>query len=110
MFAQQGAILHIIELNATAADEVVKEINDTGVKAFAHSCNVANQNEVVAAFDKIGSINIFANNAGIAHMGKAGTIEKVDFDWVINVNVKGVYNCLYAAIPQLQKDGETELS
>ena len=105
LFAKQGATVHIIEVNATAADEAVKEINDAGGRAFAHSCTVANQKEVVAAFDKIGSINILVNNAGIAHIGKAATTEEMDFDRVINVNVKGVYNCLYTAIPQLQKNG-----
>ena len=105
LFAKQLSTVHIIELNTTAAEDVVKEINDTGGKAYAHSCNIANQKEVVAAFDNIGKINILVNNAGIAHIGKAATTEESDFDRVINVNVKGVYNCLYAAIPQLQKNG-----
>ena len=105
LFAKQGAIVHIIELNSSAAEEVVCKINETGGAAFAHSCNVANQHEVISVFNKIGSINILINNAGIAHIGKATTTEETDFDKVINVNVKGVYNCLYVAIPQLQKNG-----
>ncbi len=105
LFAKQGAAVHIIELNEAAAEEVTKEINAAGVKAFAHSCNVTSQKEVLAAFDRIGSIDILINNAGIAHIGKAATTGEIDFDHVINVNVKGVYNCLYAAIPCLQKNG-----
>ena len=42
---------------------------------------------------------------GIAHIGKADTTLEADFDRVINVNVKGVYNCVYAAIPLLRKLG-----
>jgi NAD(P)-dependent dehydrogenase (short-subunit alcohol dehydrogenase family) len=60
---------------------------------------------VLATFEKIGNINILLNNAGIAHIGKADTTDEADFDRVMNVNVKGVYNCIYAAIPQLRNSG-----
>lgn len=68
-----------------------------------HACNVASHSEVVATFEKIGNIHILVNNAGIAHVGKVDTTEESDFDRIMNVNVKGVYNCLYAAIPQFRK-------
>jgi NAD(P)-dependent dehydrogenase (short-subunit alcohol dehydrogenase family) len=71
----------------------------------AHACNVANQQEVIDTFGKIDNFNILVNNAGIAHIGKADTTLEADFDRVINVNVKGVYNCVYAAIPLLRKLG-----
>ena len=64
---------------------------------------MANQQEVVATFKKIGNINILVNNAGIAHIGKVDTTPEADFDRIMNVNVKGVYNCLHAAIPQFRK-------
>ena len=59
----------------------------------------------IVAFEKIGNINILINNAGIAHVGKVETTPEADFDRVMSVNVKGVYNCLYAAIPQLRLSG-----
>ena len=105
LFAQQGAEVHIIELSAESAREAVKEITANGGQALAHACNVANQQEVLAVFEKIGNINILLNNAGIAHIGKADTTVEADFDRVMNVNVKGVYNCIYAAIPQLRNSG-----
>ena len=45
------------------------------------------------------------NNAGIAHIGKADTTSENDFDRVMAVNVKGVYNCIHAAIPKLRQSG-----
>ena len=45
------------------------------------------------------------NNAGIAHVGKADNTSEEDFDKIVNVNIKGVYNCLHAAIPQLKESG-----
>lgn len=102
-FAKQGAIVHIIEMDMNAADAVLKEIEQLNGKAFAHHCNVSIQKEVVDVFENIGGINILVNNAGIAHIGKADTTSEKDFDRLMQVNVKGVYNCIYAAIPQLRK-------
>lgn len=102
LFAQQGAEVHIIELNEENAAATVQEIKAAGGQATAYSCNVSNQTEVVETFGKIGALHILVNNAGIAHIGKADTTSEEDFDRVMKVNVKGVYNCLYAAIPHLR--------
>jgi NAD(P)-dependent dehydrogenase (short-subunit alcohol dehydrogenase family) len=45
------------------------------------------------------------NCAGISHIGKADTTSEEDFDKVYNVNVKGIYNCLHAAIPVMKTSG-----
>ena len=105
LFAQQGAEVHIIELTDDSAKTAVEEIAAASGKIFSHACNVANQQDVMAIFEKIGAIHILVNNAGIAHVGKADTTPEADFDRVVNVNIKGVYNCLYAAIPQLRISG-----
>lgn len=105
LFAKQGAEVHIVELTEESAKEAVAEITAAGGKVFSHACNVANQPEVLATFEKIGNINILINNAGIAHVGKVETTPEADFDRVMSVNVKGVYNCLYAAIPQFRLSG-----
>ena len=102
LFAKQGAEVHIIELSVESAQDVVDEIKKAGGNVFSYACNVANQKEVLATFDKIGNINLLINNAGIANVGKVDTTSESDFDRVMEVNVKGVYNCLFAAIPQLR--------
>ncbi|WP_442795880.1 SDR family NAD(P)-dependent oxidoreductase [Pelobium manganitolerans] len=104
LFAKQGATVHIIELNTASADETVKEISAYG-EAFAHSCDVANQQQVKRVFNEIGKIDILVNNAGIAHIGKADTTEEADFDRVYQVNVKGAYNCFYAVLPIMKQNG-----
>ena len=103
LFAGQGAVVHILEWNTDTANETAEEIKKDNGKAFVHKCNVANQQEVLAIFENIGAINILINNAGIAHIGKADNTKEEDFDKVIAVNVKEVYNCIHAAIPQLRK-------
>jgi len=104
LFAKQGAEVHIIELNADAADETVKEIIIAGGKAFSHTCDVSNQQQVVETFGKIGKADILVNNAGIAHIGRADNTGEEDFDRIYNVNVKGAYNCLFAAIPLMKEN------
>lgn len=105
VFAGQGAHVHILELSRSAAETVVNEIVDSGGVAQAHECNVTDQQQVLSVFEKIGKVDLLVNNAGIAHVGKADTTAEADFDRVINVNVKGAYNCLFAAIPKMKLAG-----
>jgi len=103
VFAKQGAHVHVIDLNEEQAAAVVNKIKSGGGKATAHTVDVANQSQVVSAFNKIAQINILVNSAGVSHIGKADTTTAEDFDRVYNVNVKGVYNCLFAAIPLMKE-------
>lgn len=107
LFAKQGAVVHIIELNESAALEAVEAINAQNLdnKAIVHACNVAIQNEVQAVFAKIRQVDILVNNAGIAHIGNVENTSEADFERVFSVNVKGVYNCLQAAIPTMRSGG-----
>ncbi|HEY1149897.1 MAG TPA: SDR family oxidoreductase [Pseudoduganella sp.] len=105
LFAQQGAAVHVIDVDDAACVQVVREIRELGGVVSAHPCDVTSQVEVKARMAEIGPFDILVNNAGIAHIGKADNTSEEDFDRVINVNVKGVYNCLHAAIPQLRANG-----
>lgn len=105
VLAKQGAEVHIIELSLEQAENTLQEIKHAGGAAFSYACDVSDHQAVIDTFNKIGQLNILVNNAGIAHIGKADTTEEADFDRIMRVNVKGVYNCLYAAIPQLRAAG-----
>jgi NAD(P)-dependent dehydrogenase (short-subunit alcohol dehydrogenase family) len=102
ILAKQGAIVHVIDINQEQASATVAEIGAD--KAIAHALDVTDQQETIALFEKIGAINILVNCAGISHIGNAINTSEADFEKVFQVNVKGVYNCLYAGIPQLQKN------
>lgn len=105
VFARQGAEVYILDWNEAAAQEVANSIIAEGGKASAHACDVSNQAQIVEIFQKIGPLDILVNNAGIAHIGTAESTSEADFDRVMNVNVKGVYNCLHAAIPMMKEKG-----
>jgi 2-keto-3-deoxy-L-fuconate dehydrogenase len=105
VFARQGAIVHIIELNLRNAEHTVKEILADGGQAQAYACDVSKQQQVSEVFNQIGEVNLLVNNAGIAHVGKAATTNEEDFDRVYQINVKGAYNCVHAALPLMQSKG-----
>ncbi|OGX83702.1 SDR family NAD(P)-dependent oxidoreductase [Hymenobacter coccineus] len=105
LFARQGAVVHILERDAAAAQEVVATIAAAGGTAHAHAADVGQQAEVVAAFQQIGQLDILVNNAGIAHVGNVESTTEADFERVYRVNVAGAYNCLFAAIPLLKAGG-----
>jgi NAD(P)-dependent dehydrogenase (short-subunit alcohol dehydrogenase family) len=105
LFAERGAIVHVVDLNEAASAAVVEEIRAQGGQAVGHACDVARQADVKGLMERIGPVDILVNNAGIAHIGKADDTSEEDFDRVMSVNVKGVYNCLHAAIPQLRANG-----
>ncbi|AZA74223.1 SDR family NAD(P)-dependent oxidoreductase [Chryseobacterium indoltheticum] len=103
--AANGAEVHILEITKQNGQETLEKIQSFGGNATVYACDVSKQKDVLTVFDQIGEINILVNNAGIAHIGKADTTSEEDFDRIYNVNIKGVYNCLFAAIPQIRKSG-----
>ncbi len=105
LFAQQGALVNILELNQTAADETVNQIVSSGGKAKAFACNIATQDEVNEVFQAIKRVDILVNNAGIAHVGNLENTSEEDFDRIFQVNVKGAYNCLYVGVPMMKNQG-----
>ncbi len=108
LFAQQGATVCILDVNDNAknvADEIINASN----KAFFYKCNISNQPEVKNVIEQIIqqhiSIDILINNAGIAHIGTAENTPPDDFERLINVNIKGVYNCLHEVLPFMKQKG-----
>ncbi|HVZ55876.1 MAG TPA: SDR family oxidoreductase [Chitinophagaceae bacterium] len=105
LFARQGARVHILELSESQGRETAVAITRAGGTAVVHACDVVNQQAVRSVFEQIGPVDILVNNAGIASIGKADTTPEEEFDRVMQVNVKGAYNCIRAAIPRLRQAG-----
>jgi len=105
VFAKQGATVHIIDLSEENAKQVLSEIEAEGGTGYVHQCDVSKQSNVQEIFNKIVRLNILVNNAGIAHVGNVENTTEQDFERVFSVNVKGVYNCLHAAVPIMKNNG-----
>lgn len=105
VFAQQGAIVHVTDISEESCMQTVYAIREAGGEAYGHVCDVTRQDAVVECYQQIGRIDILVNSAGISHIGKADTTPEQDFDRIVQVNIKGVYNSLYAAIPIMKQHG-----
>jgi 2-keto-3-deoxy-L-fuconate dehydrogenase len=107
LFGQQGAQVYILEMNLDAATETVAAITEKGGKATYLRCDVSAQKEVIKTMQTIkeesGKIDILINNAGVAHIGNVEQTAEEDLDRIYNINVKGVYNCIYACIPFMKE-------
>jgi NAD(P)-dependent dehydrogenase (short-subunit alcohol dehydrogenase family) len=104
VFAKQGAEVHLIDLNEDAVNATAKEIANADGKAVPHACDVTNQQQVKDIFNSIGNIDILVNSAGVSHVGTVETTNEEDFDRLYRVNVKGVYNCLHAAVSLMKQN------
>src|SRR6476620_3866198 len=105
LFAKQGAIVNVVDVNEEQLQETARQINELDGKAYARVCDVTQQQQVVDLYKQISTIHILVNNAGISHIGKAHTTSEEDFDRVMKVNVKGIYNSLFAALPLMIQHG-----
>ncbi|MGI8951889.1 MAG: SDR family NAD(P)-dependent oxidoreductase [Chitinophagaceae bacterium] len=104
LFAKQGAFVYVVDVNETNANSVVNEIQRSAGKASAYIADVANQKTITELFNQFQQINILINNAGISYVGNVENTTTEDFDRIYNINVKGIYNCLFAAIPSMKKN------
>lgn len=93
--------------NEAKANEVVDEIKALGQQAFAVKADVSNAEEVQSlmkqAIDTFGSIDILVNNAGITKDNLLMRMKENEWDDVININLKGVFNCTKAVTRQMMK-------
>lgn len=105
-FAAQGAIVCILELDADSAQKTVDGIVTKGGIAHAFGCNVSHQESVNHVFQSIikefQRVDILVNSAGIAHIGTVETTLEADLDRVYQVNIKGVYNTMKAAVTYMK--------
>src|SRR5690606_41556619 len=87
LFAQEGAHVHIVDLNADVAQLVVDQIISGGGQAKLHTCHVAQEAEVKRIIDSSGRIDILVNNGGMEHEGNLDICSSDDFERMINVNI-----------------------
>ncbi|EYP33140.1 3-oxoacyl-[acyl-carrier-protein] reductase [Staphylococcus aureus DAR1174] len=87
------------------AEAVVEEIEAKGVDSFAIQANVADADEVKAMIKEVvsqfGSLDVLVNNAGITRDNLLMRMKEQEWDDVIDTNLKGVFNCIQKATPQM---------
>ena len=93
--------------NEEEAIKVQEEILAYGVEVLLYKCDISDFNAVSemvkCSKEKFGNIDIMVNNAGITKDTLILRMKEEDFDKVIDVNLKGVFNCLKAITPIMVK-------
>ncbi|HVY22049.1 MAG TPA: SDR family oxidoreductase [Steroidobacteraceae bacterium] len=117
LFASRGAHLALMDVNDTDLQHTASLCSAHGVKAGTYRCNVASEDDVIAAFDKVASdfkrLDVLINNAGILrdamlvkrdnHQVKKMSLEH--WQQVIDVNLTGVFLCGREAAEHMIKFG-----
>lgn len=99
-FAREGADIVVADVNLEIAQKTALEIEGLGRKALALEMDVTNFEKVEEGInkilDKMGKVDILVNNAGITKDNLLLRMSQADWDVVINVNLKGTFNCIKA--------------
>lgn len=108
--AAAGAQVIVSDLNQQGGEETVQLIRDAGGEAIFTLCNVAKADDVKAMVDlavrTYGGVDIALNNAGVGGvMQNTDRIDEQTWDFVMDVNLKGVWLCMKYQIPEMLARG-----
>jgi 3-oxoacyl-[acyl-carrier protein] reductase len=117
-FAEEGASVAVWDVNDSGSDALVDELRKAGGKGRFRKVNVTDKTSVEDAVAEIvsgwGRLDVLVNNAGITRDSQlvkwkdgaqTGGMDDAAFDAVIAVNLKGVFHCTRAVVPQMIKQG-----
>jgi 3-oxoacyl-[acyl-carrier protein] reductase len=111
LFAKNGCDIAICDVNAEVLESTKKDIEALGRKVLTDVVDVTKSDQVDSfvqkTLDKFSRIDILVNNAGITRDGLLVRMQENDWDLVLNVNLKGAFNCTKAVskIMMKQRDG-----
>ena len=105
-FAREGARPALVDVDKAILEAARNEIKKTREEVLAISCDITRSAEVKAMVGQVrnifGRIDILVNNAGIIRRGTIETISEEDWDRVIEVNLKGTFNCCKAVVETMK--------
>ena len=100
LFAQEGSDVVIWDVNLADAQKVGSEVASYGRKSLAAQVDVTKYASVEVGLniilDKFGKVDILVNNAGITKDNLILRMSELEWDAVLNVNLKGTFNCIKA--------------
>jgi NAD(P)-dependent dehydrogenase (short-subunit alcohol dehydrogenase family) len=109
-FGRAGMNVVVADIDTEVARKAADMLHRDQIKAVPVHCDVTLRSEVQrAALDAVGAfgkIHIVCNNAGVAVGGPLGTVGDRDWDWIIDVNLKGVVYGVETFLPLIKSHGE----
>jgi 3-oxoacyl-[acyl-carrier protein] reductase len=108
-FLREGAKVAIIDSDKERLEILKKEIDPKNKGVMVIPCNITKGSDVNGMVDQVrkgfGRIDVLVNNAGIIRRGTIETVTEEDWDRVIEVNLKGTFNCCKAVVETMKKQG-----
>lgn len=104
--AGRGAALVVSDIDLGAAEETAGLVRERGVAVQAAACDVTDRDAVFALVDsveeRLGGIDLIANNAGVSVGGAFDEVSIEDWRWAVDINLWGVIYGCQAAIPKMK--------
>jgi len=109
-FAREGAVVHVTYVaDEEAGTSTVAGIREAGGEAHLHQLDVLHRDQIQSVLKKVvsisGGLDILVNNAGVNRRGWFEDVTDEDWDWVMDVNLKGPFICCQEAFPLLRSRG-----
>lgn len=108
-FIREGARVGLVDVDKEALEKVKEEIESRKGEALAIPCDITQSPQVREMIDRVqktfGRVDILVNNAGIIRRGTIETVTEEDWDRVIEVNLKGTFNCSKAVVGIMKQQG-----
>jgi len=106
-FGREGAIVITCDINADQAQQAANDVNEAGGEALGYQIDVRDQASITRMVESVvaryGRIDCLVNNAGIVQDSTLKNMTEEQFDSVIEINLKGVYNCTKAVVDVMLK-------
>lgn len=113
LFLQEGAKVVIADYDEVAGKQLEQDYLKNGFECMYYQLNVSNSESVKTmveqVLEKYGKIDILINNAGITRDALLVKMAEEDFNQVLDVNLKGVFNCTQAVVPYMVEQGSGKI-
>ncbi len=112
-FAKEGAKIVVADWSEEGGKETLKEIENQGGECIFIKTDVSKKEDVEEVknecLEKFGRIDVLVNNAGIVKFAPFHETPEEDWDKIIDVNLKSVFLCSKAVIPEMLKQGKGKI-
>ncbi|SFI29495.1 3-oxoacyl-[acyl-carrier-protein] reductase [Tindallia magadiensis] len=109
-FAKNNARVVLCDLKADSLEETTQLVKEAGGESLAYGVDVTDRNAMAQMVEDVkkqwGRIDVLVNNAGITADAQLKKMTEEAFDQVIDINLKGVFNCTQAVLPTMLEQNE----